>query len=420
MSSLAQPRNRKPLTVADKARLLLKWSWLDESAPQRRELANAEACSYPAWLESEFELARSYRSARARLWVPEVEEVKGAEGGIEAWLEGQLTKNEAQLDPLVALDREAQIDILLRDVWRGMTQEQRAAGMLRAKFECMRRVGWRMGYSAGYPGSTQSGENTVNDAWQAWLAMNPATRAAEERAAWKLRDRSRVYVDDSAVILGSPAPRWFASPERAGPLSFLPNIIVRLVRNHTPKGTSYDPFKATFRVPLNMHKHELRSYLLHIYGLRTTWVRSMVYRSPVAINTRTRQKKTGSGRTYKKVEVGLLEPFFFPEVDSNMINNRMMQPELDFERARVYLKMTRAARWRGRKDFAVGPTSSVDGAAATPARPLARTTGIPAARHGRILATLARKREEREQAVQAYILEQRTARAAAEKQQQQA
>ncbi|KAF8202473.1 hypothetical protein BJ912DRAFT_944909 [Pholiota molesta] len=64
---------------------------------------------------------------------------------------------------------------------------------------------------------------------------------------------------------------------------YLPNIVMRLVRNHTPPGQPYNPYEATFRIPQSVTKTDVRSLLLAVYG------------------------------TYKRAVVGLVEPFYYPQ-----------------------------------------------------------------------------------------------------------
>ncbi|KAJ2966781.1 hypothetical protein NUW54_g13706 [Trametes sanguinea] len=47
-----------------------------------------------------------------------------------------------------------------------------------------------------------------------------------------------------------------------------------MVRNHTPPGQPYNPYEATFRVPQSVTKTDIRSYLLAVYGVQTTYIRT--------------------------------------------------------------------------------------------------------------------------------------------------
>ncbi|SJX64224.1 uncharacterized protein SRS1_11230 [Sporisorium reilianum f. sp. reilianum] len=468
----------KDTSDGEKANLLQKWGWFEPNAREIHQLRQGfrRGGTFPTWLRPTYELVKSFRSARARLWVPTVEDIRtlaGSDakiGDVQHWTEKQIEAYRKQLEKADAkvsearkahpeyisqvelwdmMDYEQQVDFALRELWKSMSDDQRAAALLRTRFESIRKLGWRQGYSSGYPRpegesshlpaklGARGGEGWAafrelqqaeeKEAWAAWQQLSPEERVAEEKAAWKLRDRSQVYLDDSedSLILGSCAPRWYAVPERAGELTFLPNTTIKLVKNHTPAGHEYDAFKATFRVPLSMHKHALRAYLLAIYGLTTTWARSSIYRSPVTRDNRTGKKISGRGRTYKKVEVGLLEPFLFPEVSPEFKKQHLLTSELDYEQTRVYLKMTKTTRWRGKKttEQYEGEIANRDSASYHQLDPLAsegivgdakkdaqrfprfmvKTKGLPSAKHGKILEMLSEERKVKEARVNALI-----------------
>lgn len=95
---------------------------------------------------------------------------------------------------------------------------------------------------------------------------------------------------------------------------YLPNITVQLVRNVGAPGGQYDPMIATFRIPLSMNKNDLRSYLLAVYGLHVTFIRTDIRIGSIG---RTKKGKVvregGPSNTYKRAIVGLYEPFHFPD-----------------------------------------------------------------------------------------------------------
>lgn len=471
-------KHNKSVNDDAKAKLLLR-GWFDNGAPELGQLRSflGRTSPQPDWLLSQYNDAKSFRSARARLWVPTIEEIRSLPSSDEStptdpsqWLESQLESLREKLafidkfthgsvkgqpdyisetEHWDMMDYEQQVDFALRPVWRSMSPEQRSAALLRVRYDSIRKLGWRQGYSSGYPRPEGESSHLPSklgakgdegwaafrelqkaeeaEAWSAWQSLSPEERVAEEKAAWKLRDRSQVYIDDSddSLILSSPAPRWYPSPERAGELTFLPNTIVKLVKNHVPEGASYDPFKATFRVPLSMHKHALRSYLLSIYGLKTTWARSSIYRSPVTRDNRTGKVISGRGRTHKKVEVGLLEPFLFPEISPEFQKQHLLTSELDYERSRVYLKMTKTTRWRGKKSIDQyeqeiankdkGVYHGLDPLASEGIRGgekedgkkfprfMVKTKGLPTAKHGKILELLGMERKEKEQRIETMI-----------------
>lgn len=95
---------------------------------------------------------------------------------------------------------------------------------------------------------------------------------------------------------------------------YLPNVLFRMVPNHTPEGQPYNPYEATFRIPQSITKTDIRSYLANIYGVKTTYIRTDNYFSPLfrANGSTAAKTKTRPHRTYKRAVVGLVEPFYFP------------------------------------------------------------------------------------------------------------
>jgi len=98
---------------------------------------------------------------------------------------------------------------------------------------------------------------------------------------------------------------------------YLPNIIFRLVRNHTLSGKPYNPYEATFRVPQSVTKTDIRTYLAAVYGVQTTYIRTDNYISPL-IHTHGRGLSRDSSRTFKRAVVGLVEPFYYPQAIEDM------------------------------------------------------------------------------------------------------
>ncbi|EDR14659.1 uncharacterized protein LACBIDRAFT_163947, partial [Laccaria bicolor S238N-H82] len=90
---------------------------------------------------------------------------------------------------------------------------------------------------------------------------------------------------------------------------YLPNIIFKLVRNNTPPGMPYNPYEATFRIPHSVTKTDIRSYLAAVYGVKTTYVRTDNYISPVYRRLGYERKPF---KTYKRAVVGLVDPFYYP------------------------------------------------------------------------------------------------------------
>ncbi|CAE6417673.1 unnamed protein product [Rhizoctonia solani] len=100
---------------------------------------------------------------------------------------------------------------------------------------------------------------------------------------------------------------------------YLPNIIFRLVRNHTPPGEPYNPYEATFRVPQSLTKLDIRGYLLSMYGVRTTYIRTDNRMPDIRRNNSTFSKgRWNSEDRYKRAVVGLEDPFYFPHAREDM------------------------------------------------------------------------------------------------------
>jgi large subunit ribosomal protein L23 len=99
---------------------------------------------------------------------------------------------------------------------------------------------------------------------------------------------------------------------------YLPNFVITFVRNRTPTGKPYNPFEATFRIPKNLTKHDLRCYLFFVYGVKTTYIRTdnpvpswkRIGRSSVKVRK--------SGSSYKRAVVGLVDPFYPPDMVEDM------------------------------------------------------------------------------------------------------
>ncbi|KAJ7189770.1 hypothetical protein B0H12DRAFT_1117623 [Mycena haematopus] len=91
---------------------------------------------------------------------------------------------------------------------------------------------------------------------------------------------------------------------------YLPNIVFRLMRNHTPPGQAYNPWQATFRIPKNLTKTDIRSYLMAVYGVQTTYIRTDNYHAE--LGRRLTADSNPRIASYKRAVVGLVEPFYYP------------------------------------------------------------------------------------------------------------
>ncbi|GHJ85814.1 hypothetical protein NliqN6_2216 [Naganishia liquefaciens] len=189
--------------------------------------------------------------------------------------------------------------------------------------------------------------------------------------AWRSRVRGHRQVQNlparDAVTENSTAtPGTLASPAKihaftdantvpgvealAAQRIYLPNIQIRLMRNHTPPGEAYDTSIATFRIPPSMTKNDLRSYLYAVYGLPVTFIRTDNYIAPQARvgTTNSLQRIKGSEKTYKRAVVGLLEPFHYPddvaELDA-IIDSPATDAESELRRSRAIEGKKKREEW---------------------------------------------------------------------------
>jgi len=105
---------------------------------------------------------------------------------------------------------------------------------------------------------------------------------------------------------------------------YLPNVIFRLVRNQTPPGQPYNPYEATFRVPRSVTKTDIRSYLMAVYGVQTTYIRTDNYISPIYPRIGHKRK---AFKTYKRAVVGLVDPFYYPHRLEDMVEEKRQERE---------------------------------------------------------------------------------------------
>ncbi|KAF7356644.1 hypothetical protein MVEN_00998900 [Mycena venus] len=110
---------------------------------------------------------------------------------------------------------------------------------------------------------------------------------------------------------------------------YLPNITFRLMRNYTPPGQPYNPWQATFRIPKNLTKTDIRSYLSAVYGVQTTYIRTDNYSAE--LGRRPTADSTPSIASYKRAIVGLVEPFYYPLRLEDMEPERRERREAEIE-----------------------------------------------------------------------------------------
>ncbi|KAJ7155462.1 hypothetical protein C8R43DRAFT_1000001 [Mycena crocata] len=134
---------------------------------------------------------------------------------------------------------------------------------------------------------------------------------------------------------------------------YLPNIIFRLMRNYTPPGQPYNPWQATFRVPKSITKTDIRSYLMAVYGVQTTYIRTDNYRAELSrrdIRITTPDKKP-SIASYKRAVVGLVEPFYYPLRLEDMEPDRRERRAAEIEE-KLQIKMNKdlfMVNWQNQK-----------------------------------------------------------------------
>ena len=141
------------------------------------------------------------------------------------------------------------------------------------------------------------------------LQKDPFTNQALSETAWfkhinARRSRIRGFARKVHKSTGA------IDTDVVGRRIYLPNIILRLVRNHTSPGMPYNPYEATFRIPQSVTKTDLRSLLLAMYGVKTTYIRTDNYISPWYRTTDGWERRPH--KTYKRAVVGLVDPFYYP------------------------------------------------------------------------------------------------------------
>ena len=146
-----------------------------------------------------------------------------------------------------------------------------------------------------------------------WLAYINARRSRVRGFARKLRSSSGV-----------------AETEVVGRRIYLPNIILRLVRNHTPTGQPYNPYEATFRIPQSVTKTDIRALLLAMYGVKTTYIRTDNYFSPRYRTIKGWERRPY--KTYKRAVVGLVDPFYYPHRLEDMPEDKRKEREAWIEK----------------------------------------------------------------------------------------
>lgn len=132
-----------------------------------------------------------------------------------------------------------------------------------------------------------------------------------------------------------------------------------MLPNQTKAGAAYNPYEATFRVPHNVTKTDVRSYLSAVYGVACTYIRTdnkftpQKYLKNVASG---RAMKAGHRHGYKRAIVGLKESdaFYFPQMVEDMdgkerwLREAKLEDEFRLKETKEMLR-NRQTKWTRKK-----------------------------------------------------------------------
>ncbi|WPK26338.1 hypothetical protein PUMCH_003689 [Australozyma saopauloensis] len=104
---------------------------------------------------------------------------------------------------------------------------------------------------------------------------------------------------------------------------YLPKATITLLR---PKA-KYTPYQASFIVPRNFNKMDLRDYLWHVYGLRALNV--TVQLSPATYARRTEDNHRYRRSQVKYMTIDMEEPFVWPEIPEESVLKSIKEREGD-------------------------------------------------------------------------------------------
>lgn len=241
---------------------------------------------------------------------------------------------------------------------------QRFPLKLEAEFQALRSKGQ-------FKGDETSARKAFLKGQVAWRSRVRGVSKKKEKSILRgLRDEGVVSTETSEGEGGEPeAVVGEREGEIIGQRVYLPNVQIRLMRNHTPAGQAYDPTIATFRIPPSMTKTDLRSYLSSVYDLPVTFIRTDLYQPPVQRVVGGRQvRQSGSVKNYKRAVVGLVEPFHYPddveelrargeaagvgakwaEEREEWLNDKFQKDRMDENMKRARFKLYKGYRWRSR------------------------------------------------------------------------
>ncbi|TIB21114.1 hypothetical protein E3P88_03636 [Wallemia ichthyophaga] len=180
----------------------------------------------------------------------------------------------------------------------------------------------------------------------------------EKQREWRYRLRGIKYnKEDNVNSIKDGSITSLSQQNVVGIPVFLPNISFRLMRNHTPPNQEYNPYLATFRIPRSLTKQDIRSYLLAVYGVKSTWIHTDLYQPRLIRGMTMRWKRKGRGDAttgrgfYKRALVGLEEPFYFPDVPAREeLENKYAYSEREWMTRRMLMAFSKGWRWRGVKE----------------------------------------------------------------------
>jgi len=174
----------------------------------------------------------------------------------------------------------------------------------------------------GKSDSTKTGLTPTEQARYTRLKAQGALSASQTEETWlaKLnarRSRVRGFIRKKQGDV--------TETEVLGRRIYLPNIVLKLVRNHALPGEPYNPYEATFRIPQSVTKTDVRSLLQAIYGVKVTYIRTDNYISPWYRTVNGFERR--SYKTYKRAVVGLVDPFYYPHRLEDMPADKKKQRE---------------------------------------------------------------------------------------------
>ncbi|KAK4058095.1 hypothetical protein OIO90_000834 [Microbotryomycetes sp. JL221] len=218
------------------------------------------------------------------------------------------------------------------------------------------------GDAGGRAATSTSSRTTAKRKTNAFVVPPPSTEPRPKaprysknssRVKGRTPNRPRKMLNQTA--LDSEGVNGQFQPSEQGEIKiYLPSVFMRLVRNTGVHKD--DPYTATFRTDLRLTKPDISNYLKNVYGLGITSMRTMNYLSKMKRNPiGGGYSRSGGTKSYKKVLVGLTEPFWYPQERSReWCNEHFERDRMEELRDRKMLKIgdgrkqgVSAQRYRG-------------------------------------------------------------------------